>query len=403
MLAFALPVPWRDVNQQGLGGVVEIHNSDFREKKVEQLVVRDVIAIVNKKVQEDSSNRNILREVGHLMLHGVRVNNNYLQEYLIPELVGSSPRLVATTQIRVNRMQGTAMMVFIKTLTGKTATVDCTSTDTVNYVKTKIEDKEGIPTEAQRLMYAGKQLRDHLTLSFYNVENESTLYLSVRIIGGFSGHIPASRTFADVSDESLITAIAFSNTAPEWRRCSEGLNIEGRCENPECRAFRQMIIDRKKFTIFNLIRDDNIRCPICRWRVKPVTCGLYDFAWRFEGVKINDGLSISSQWQDARGYVYHRFDADETNGSVGWASLLMVVKPPNELVLARLLLSTEPIAISKGDICTICWSPFGSPVKKSTITTHCGHNFHRVCSDKWAKWCKHTMSQPSCPICRRTT
>jgi Ubiquitin family len=205
----------------------------------------------------------------------------------------------STLQLTVS---SSCMLLYVKTLTGKTLTLYTAADDTVDNVKQKIQDREGIPPDQMILICAGQRLDDARTLRYYKIKPGSTMHLVLRLRGGGG----VNMQFADVADTSALQKWQLEEDAPKWRVAGTGINVEGYCANGECEAFNELAIHRVGMAAWPLI-DGPCRCPVCKEDMVPETVAFMSCLWKYDGRKLN-GMECKSPFYDATAVGYHRFE-----------------------------------------------------------------------------------------------
>jgi len=273
--------------------------------------------------------------------------------------------------------------VYIKTLTGKTITLQISSEHYIHHVKQLVLEKEGIPLDEQRMIFAGQQLDSWRQVKEYNIQKECTLHLVLRLRGG--GY---TANFVNLTDLSLAKDIGFSDKAPKYREAINGLNLEGLCTNALCEANGKMVIVKMGSGIFDLIEDQHLsKCPLCEKYVNPETCGFTNCTYSFTGTKKDKPSSppenVSSPSETLVGNIYHRYCPLNEEDKVQWIRLKIYTQEGGYN-------AEKSTKVIEPKTCELC--------EKGTdlIKAACGHLYHKVCT----KEIESTMKS-NCLYCRK--
>ncbi|KAL7561426.1 hypothetical protein ACA910_009283 [Epithemia clementina (nom. ined.)] len=279
--------------------------------------------------------------------------------------------------------------LYVKTLTGKTITLPLFPLYTrIDDVKLAIQSLEGLPPDQQRLIWAGKQLEDALTLEQYRIEKGCTLHLILRLRGG------ATNLLVDVTQSDALRSQAWNKNAPDWRVAAPGLCIEGKCRSPSCRAYRKMVICNVGFRNVDLADLVNVTatCPLCDQKIRPIKPGFNNCFWKVSAVKASSPNSIyQTPWNRAED-KYSTYD-EAVAGTCEFSRLQVFVRP--------LVLRDSEVALASPQRCPVCFSDVEERKGGRIPESSCEHVFHHHC---WLRWKNKVISlgqSPKCPMCYR--
>ena len=168
----------------------------------------------------------------------------------------------------------------------------------------------------------GEVLQNDKSLDDYGIEDGDFIISNDRSKGG------GGLDMADISNEKGLNKGNYSKNAKKWNIITEGLNVNGKCQNSSCEAYDENVDCKIGMGSFDLVRDaDQIKCPMCHEEIEPMTCTFCECQYRLNGKKKVKGKTqkVETIWKRVE-KDFEFYDPQES-GIVCWLMLIIETKP----------------------------------------------------------------------------
>jgi len=219
------------------------------------------------------------------------------------------------------------MVIFVKTLTGTTITIDIKSTETILNLKKKIKLITGMSVKQQRLLCHGKQLSNGLTLEYYKIKNEDTIHLCLALRGG------GGFNFATMENLRQIELI---DDGPEHLTITKkGLFLVGICTNDRCVILNNEYVSSQGMGIFDAeYLNNNCICPKCNLQSNHKEVGFYECDFYVKGVT---SASVTKEFHKS----VNGCEIEKIKSDTKWTSLEIKVVKKSESTKFSVKISNE--------------------------------------------------------------